>query len=855
MFWTLLASLAHAQSGIDAMENLFGATNVGAITGHGGMAAAVSPEGDITVLTWPTPSTSDQLAYVSSNALDARDQPRFGAPEGAGVVLGLRVGGQVHWLREGSATQDYGPADGANPHTVYRRDDLGLTATVVDAVDPSLDVLVRQVEIVRDPGVADPVDLVTYANLSPVPPQHKVPELPMVDWVMDGRNDFAAVYDPGASAVIHFHPTEQRVYDDVLDFVLEPAADWGPIGDALATGDVDGAALAAQLDAYGSGAWAGLTTVPPPSEHQVGYDGTDWCAQADLLVDNLVAFPTIFDGFELPVAPDVLEQLRCGDAAPVWEGEGWVYDAADPWADAQDGVLSGAEAAAGEVAEALITPVPFTGDRGVASVVLAMGAHEADVRTGLAVDPDAVVAAAEQALTDFEAGLTMAGPEGSRARAVTRRALINMRVGTDRATGALVASIARQPPYGLDWPRDGAFFNLLLDASGQSELVAQRSSLYADWQRDEPVEPTPLIDPEPPVDPDSGEAEAYPADAWEMNYTPDGLPGGNIRFEIDTTALAVWTIVVHCGWESDPEAYLRQHWDTIERGTDLLARWRDEATGLHAPAQEDDATQYTQTLHGAITVFATLDVSSRAARLLGEDEAADRWRDRAEELRSAMEVELYDEEEGRFVMDASGRAPFEASDRVPTGPGAWMVWPLRLLPWSDPRMEDQVRADMADVDGAIDLTSAGGAYFYKNTLSLAMAAHEIEALQPMADSLLPRIEPHATEGTDHFGEVMVVVDGPTGPAPSQRVANPHLWEGALFALTVWALEDPAALERWEEVLPPSELLPTEEAAGSTPAGGDDGGCGCVASDASPGGLLVLLGLAGLVRRRRVAVAP
>jgi len=100
---------------------------------------------------------------------------------------------------------------------------------------------------------------------------------------------------------------------------------------------------------------------------------------------------------------------------------------------------------------------------------------------------------------------------------VARRGLINLRVGTDNATGAVVASIARQPPYGRDWPRDGAFFDVALDASGQSALVDKRLDQVVKWQRKDPVKPVALIDTPPPLDPRTGKAEFYPGGAWEMN--------------------------------------------------------------------------------------------------------------------------------------------------------------------------------------------------------------------------------------------------------------------------------------------------------------------------------------------------
>src|ERR1700737_3266699 len=106
-------------------------------------------------------------------------------------------------------------------------------------------------------------------------------------------------------------------------------------------------------------------------------------------------------------------------------------------------------------------------------------------------------------------------------------------------SGAIVASIARQPPYFLDWPRDGSFFQHALDVAGVLPWVSQRARWYSTIQRRMPTTGVPLITPVATTDPDTMD-EQFPAFAWEMNYYSDGAIGGNIRFEIDNTALHVW---------------------------------------------------------------------------------------------------------------------------------------------------------------------------------------------------------------------------------------------------------------------------------------------------------------------------
>ncbi len=724
--------VARAQSRLDSVEHIFGATNIHAVTGHGRLTAGIAADGTLTVLTWPNPSTTDQLAYITSNDLAARSMPRFGALPEAGIFLGLvvaDVGGatEVTWLRDGAtwqATQSYGPGDGANPVTVFVSDRLGLTVTLTDAIAPAPsdgssghDVLVRQVHVLRDAtSTVAAASLLTYGNLSPTPENAHIPELPVADWIFDGRNDFAAVWDAAHDVVVHFHPSDQRVHDSLASVISPPAVDFGPIGQALQGTPTDAqvASLAAHLDDdYARGTYLALGTIPAPEQHQVGFDAGAWCDLDDTLADNLLALPDRFPGFTLPISSDVLNVLRCNRTAPpLRQAQHWTWDAEDALSDASDGVLSGSSIAAGEVNEALRTPLTFasapdgtaTADAGVL-IGAGQTAAEAEAATLSVSNPKAVVQEADDALTAWLAAQRLPTGGSPAAVAVARRALINIRVGT-ADNGAIVASIARQAPYGLDWPRDGSFFNVLLDVAGDHDLVDRREDLYDQWQRKTPVRPTVFVDEAPPPNPDGTHSGTYPAGAWEMNYYPDGMPGGTWRFEIDEAAFGVWTLVAHAGWveSTNPASYLRLHWDAIELGANLLTRWRDPVTHLPAPAQEDDNPDYTQGLHGAVTTFGALDMASRAARLLGQDADAARWEHRAAELRDAILAHLYDPSAMRFVSGAD--MPVNPGS-APTGPTAWLVWPMRLLPWDDPRVDAQLRDDLDAIRPIVDLQTGG----------------------------------------------------------------------------------------------------------------------------------------------------
>ena len=852
-----IAVPARAQTGIDLIENLLGASNVGAITGHGRLSIGVSADGDLTVASWPSPSYSDQLGYINTNAPDARERPRFGAPEGSGSFLGLAVetadGSEVTFFHDWQATQSYGPNDGPNPHTELRNDALGLTVSIVDAVEPSTahpsDVLVRSVRVQRDGD--SPVSsamLLTYANLSPLPPNSRVPELPFVDWAFDGRNDYAAVWDPDREAVVALHPDNERVYDALGRLVSPPPVDWRVIGDALQGEAPSDAELRALLEAYAAdeGAFVALTTFPRPDQHQIGFDETDFCGATDELVANALALPDLIEGIELPFDPGVLDALVCPEGEPsLREANGWTLEAEDAFRDLADGELGGASVAAGETNHALRTPLTFEGDVAEAFVVFSFASTLDAAQRGLTLDPAEVAGHAETTLDEWLADrrLPTMGPE--RVLRVARRSLINLRVGTDAGTGAVVASITRQAPYGLDWPRDGAFFNVALDISGQSELVTQRAALYDEWQRDAPVRPTLLIDPEPPPPPGEERAATYPADAWEMNYYADGMVGGFFRFEIDNTGFSIWTMVAHAGWVDDPAAYLQARWDSIKRAADLLTFWRDPENGLPWPAQEDDNAAYTQGLHGSVTTFGALELASRAARLIGETEDAMRWEERAAELREALVQEFWDPEVSRFISAAAtgpqAVAALQNPGSAPTGPTAWLVWPMRVLEWDDPMVVSQLEFDLNAVTPTIRLENNGGGYTMKNTVSLGLAWGADPARRPALEDLRDRLA-ETTTPTDHFGEVMVSL-GPEGDRrASQRVSTPHLWEGTLFYLTAMALEDPDSFFRYEDVLPPSQVP-----ARSGP--GYNGGA-CRASSTPRAGWLGLFFVALVFLRRR-----
>lgn len=845
-----LANLPTAQAAPDLVELAFGAGNVNAALGNGGLTLGISQLGEVSVLTWPSPSYTDQLLHLGSNALDRHEASTLMAHPAMGATLVLVLttpGGQrVEHLTTWPVTQRYPDPLAPRVETTYESETLGLRVTVHDLVRPDADVWVRHIEVVRQSDSPVPagstLTLIAYHNLSPT--LSRVPQLPLADWAMDAYNDYAALWDEDTQQLTHFRPAGHGDLDELLDLVSRPPIDYGPMGLALAsprTPEVI-AALSADLDTQGPGAYLVLASSAPVAEVQVGFDDTPICALVDTLVDNVQALPETLPGIELPLDPAIADVLRCERTpAAIAAENGWVELPSSAFADLADGALEGSHLAAGQVDTALAIPLTFARDRAEVTLTLA-AAETASLARALSIaHRGSPFSEHLEALVDHWHPILGAAelPVGvsERLMEVCQRALMNLLIAQDKDSGAIVASIARQAPYGLDWPRDGAFFNVALDVAGLTGQASAHGRFTMRTQRLTEVGPELLINTPPPPDPDDPDRGTYPAGAWEMNYYADGLVGGNIRWEIDNTGLALWGLIDHLRYleGQDKADWQTEIWPTVERGADLLARWRDAATGLHAAAFEDDNHLPTQTLHGAITTWLALDRAAGLALDLGEVDTATRWRARADELEAAIRTRLVDPQTGLFV---EGLDEALNPGNAAGGPSAWALWPAGFEVATHETVSDWL---LELADERLRLDHGGGAYIPKILVAVAKTDRR-EATRQRVLALLERLTETATPDTALFGEVFVAVDDDDDGTPdrfSARVSKPHVWAGVLTYLSAMALTRPERFDAPLEAEPNPEPTPVAE-----------GGSGC---QGGPLSLLTLLPLALRWRRRRATI--
>jgi hypothetical protein len=760
-------------------REIYGPTDINAQTGNGRLSVALNDAGTMTVFRWPYPSFYDQLKYFTTGR-DADDAIQV--PENEGAFLGLAVdtgdGFETTWLRDAEVVEQYYASDrdgdegtGADYSdeivTVYDLADADLRVTVRDLVtregegEPELDALARKVRVVRrGDSPAEAVKLLAYENVNLV--VEKRPQYPVQDWCTEENNQDLAMYDGGLDAIVH----RKTGVDSSVGEERSVAVAMGFAGES------DG--------------------------HQVGGDAYE------------------------PAAAPVASRGPFRDA----------YD------DASTGTLSGNAQYAGQTTGALSTeldlgggeprdevppigasaggsPVePAPGGAGVAeeTVVFAAGATPADAATALGTvrgrEFEALRADKEAwfddlvgdaPLPDREAMEAADGVDADALLKLCRRSLATLvTITEDTDNRATVASIATQAPYGEDWVRDGAYFNLVLELAGLDEWVSTHNRWYADIQQA-------TTDPEPT-------AATAPPGNWNMNYYGDGVAGGPIPFEIDETAYGIWTLYEHyerlqrIGSE-DAEAYLADVYPAIQRAGDYLVRCRDPETGLHCPSWEDDRfAPRRATIVGAATVWLGLKSATAAARAAGNDADADSYEQRQHELGRAIDAELFDPETEAYGPAGAGF------------PMAEVVWPCGFTPYTDPdsgelmdepqvddpydhpRIRSHLDAVYESVQPAFLAPDPEGAdtgqYEVKGLTSLAKGRRESGpgSLDDVARGLDWIATEHATD-THVMGEAWKVFEGADGEREVRSiVSQPHAWEQILVYICALEAFPPADVE-------------------------------------------------------------
>lgn len=458
--------------------------------------------------------------------------------------------------------------------------------------------------------------------------------------------------------------------------------------------------------------------------------------------------------------------------------------AQDAYEDADNGELRGSDAYTGQTTGALVTTLDLTNGSASEHLIFAAGREKDTVRETLDRVRNQSFEELDRTKRAFYSELLADAPLPATdgvVESVAKRALVLLVSNYDRESGAIIASIANQSPYYLDWVRDGAFFNYVLDLIGLHDWVEKRNRWYAQVQQshDDPR----------PSHPDT------PDGNWAMNYYGDGIAGGPIPYEIDETGFGLWTLWHHYSVTSDAD-YLASVYPAIERAAEFLVDCTDKQSGLQCHAWEDDHLVPSQTIVGASAVWLGLDSATRAASEMGNTMAAARYEDRRTELGDAIDEQLWDPAEDAY---GTKRAGF---------PDPTLAWPARFKAPDHPRMEQHLDALFRlNQQPSYREPEAGekrtGLYEAKSLIPNAIAWRGTERAETLREGLDWIAERHATPDTHVMGEVWLVESEEVKAAVSQ----PHVWEHVLFYLASLELYPPTpadSADGWKSVT--EELL-------------------------------------------------
>ncbi|MFB6347563.1 MAG: hypothetical protein ABEK50_17745 [bacterium] len=696
---------------IDEDPEIYGPTRINAQLGNQGLSVALSEKGTITVFRYPRPSFFDQVKYHTT---DRDKKPHWGADPNAGSFLGLVVetssGKEVHWLRDWYSSQTYVDDISDVVRTTYTNYSLGLTVTVEDVVPINENVTAGRA---GDAGSTSQNGLSGDAMIRDITVSKSS--------TSDVKNVKLVSFE-NFSLVVSKNP-------------MVPTSDW-----AQEIQNTDQAQYDGQKDAV----------VHTKSGHDLakGFKPTS------------VATVMAFDGNSS--SHEVSGDRYIGNTSP--DG---AYDSLN-----ENGQLSGRDSFQGQTTGALAKDLKFTNGEANARVILAAADNKNDAFDVLDEARSLSLDYARKEKREWFDKLTSEAPIPQTSNEdivkLSKRSLMTLLLDYDPRSGGIVASIATQSPYAEDWPRDGAYFNYVLDHKlGLHEWVEKHNLWYTKRQ-------APWWD------------LVRPEGTFAMNYYTDGAVGGIIPWEIDEVAYVVWLYNDHYEATYDKE-YLRDVWPSLKKAANFLHKYEEpcawwewgNCANLQKPASEDDHFKNTQTIWGAGTVYMAMDAAYEAAKTLGKDDLAAKYKNRREELDTAINRELWDSEKGTWGKKHPGMAE--------------MAWPIQFrYTWND-KMENHLETAWNKIKGTFKQPEAGpenhrmltadgepmGLYETKTLLSGAKAwKYDSDKMDRVENGLKWVAERWATDDTHIMGEVWMVQDGEVVTTVSQ----PHAWEQALFYL-------------------------------------------------------------------------
>ena len=345
---------------------------------------------------------------------------------------------------------------------------------------------------------------------------------------------------------------------------------------------------------------------------------------------------------------------------------------------------------------------------------------------------------------------------------LAKRGLITLHQATDAETKMIVASVATQPPYGVDWIREGAYMNRALEYAGHPETVRAHNIRYGQLQATAGQQPQ--------------GGQPIPPGNWAQNYYADGVVGGSIPYEIDETGYGIWTLWDHYAQTTDRDYLLLPAvYEAIQRAAHYLKDppplgCTDATNDLQCRANEGDQQTTSQTLVGAQAVWLGLDSAVNAGRVRGTEVAlqnADDWAARRDELAAAIEANFFDPECNCYTRD------YET--------GGAFLWPVGYKRYGSERSNAQANVNFRHMRRVMRGTVTQGRYESKMLLGNAYAWARTGDVGKVKKALVWVARNPTTDATGLLGEAWMHYPNENGKLTTM-VGQPHAPSHAMFYL-------------------------------------------------------------------------
>lgn len=441
--------------------------------------------------------------------------------------------------------------------------------------------------------------------------------------------------------------------------------------------------------------------------------------------------------------------------------EGSAYD------DARDGMLQGSNSSTGQTDAALADDISLAGRRSGSTTALIVAAETQDA--ALKFLGEARFRSASSTVSQkarwWRSWLQAAKlPRNAPASVMqlAKRSLITIRQATDRNSSLIVASISTQPPYGLDWIREGAYINRALDLAGHPGTVEAHNVRYGELQATA-------------TNPPEG-GQPVPPGNWAQNYYTDGIVGGPIPYEIDETGYGMWTLWDHYTQTQNRDyLFFAPVYEAIQRAAFYLTEnaplgCRDVTNNLQCSANEGDRETPSQTLVGAQAVWLGLDSAVQAARVRNTEESlqnADTWAARRDELGEAIKVNFFDPQCKCYTRD------YEI--------GGAFLWPVGFEDYGSTRSDVQADLNYRHMTRVFGRQVDRGRYEAKMLLGNAYAWAGTSEISKVKRGLEWIATQPTTDSTGLLGEAWMYFPKEEGRLTTMQ-GQPHAPSHAMFYL-------------------------------------------------------------------------